>query len=249
MKKKLLLTGGVIFSIYVFVSMVFAKEGYSLNYLETARKAFQASGAEKYELNIQGWGQLNQEFLNEETLIAEADKITTLLNLPIEKAIKNTEEGFNSITIVHQDDNSNQLYFTLQTYAEDYMTQATYLGICYTTSDENLSGEWYERIERVFRNKNIKPDMNATLVGTFAGMMNKKEKQEIISQAMLQTNSFPVEGIVTEELVSISGLSNLTKETLTVGLNKININMALRYHDVDNKTYLYIGAPIIQIDY
>ena len=58
-----------------------------------------------------------------------------------------------------------------------------------------------------------------------------------------------VEKYEEDGIVSYSIFSPLIDEYIYTGNRKMNLNIALRYSELENKTYILIGTPIITIGY
>ncbi|PKM82215.1 MAG: hypothetical protein CVU89_06120 [Firmicutes bacterium HGW-Firmicutes-14] len=50
-------------------------------------------------------------------------------------------------------------------------------------------------------------------------------------------------------LVNITAYSPKIRQQLTMGEESVNINMAVRYNSLENKTLVYVGSPLITTEY
>ncbi|HZK34736.1 MAG TPA: YwmB family TATA-box binding protein, partial [Bacillota bacterium] len=58
-----------------------------------------------------------------------------------------------------------------------------------------------------------------------------------------------IEGIEEEYLVSKTGYSSLIENCLYVDGEKMNLNLALRYKEFEDATYIWLGTPVIFSSY
>ena len=213
-----------------------------MDYYEIVTKSFTATNAERSALIIKGWAKINLTTLNENQLENEFKSITKKLNMPFNP----TKERYGDFIKYQQvfDTDSALIEISLQSYPSE-----TYLETIITLdSNYQYSKKYYSRVQELLSPYSQK-DLGITLIGTFKGLLNEEEQQEIINTAFQSINAQLVEGINTESLISYSGYTENCPDYLLVAGKKINIGIGLRYHILDNKTYLNIGAPLIFQEY
>lgn len=213
-----------------------------MDYYEIVTKSFTATNAERSALIIKGWAKINLTTLNENQLENEFKSITKKLNMPFNP----TKERYGDFIKYQQvfDTDSALIEISLQSYPSE-----TYLETIITLdSNYQYSKKYYSRVQELLSPYSQK-DLGITLIGTFKGLLNEEEKQQIISTAFQSVNALLVEGINTDSLISYSGYTESCPDYLLVAGKKINIGIGLRYHILDNKTYLNIGAPLIFQEY
>ncbi|NMA01174.1 MAG: hypothetical protein GX923_01245 [Clostridia bacterium] len=213
-----------------------------MDYYEIVTKSFTATNAERSALIIKGWAKINLTTLNENQLENEFKSITKKLNMPFNP----TKERYGDFIKYQQvfDTDSALIEISLQSYPSE-----TYLETIITLdSNYQYSKKYYSRVQELLSPYSQK-DLGITLIGTFKGLLNEEEKQQIINTAFQSVNALLVEGINTDSLISYSGYTESCPDYLLVAGKKINIGIGLRYHILDNKTYLNIGAPLIFQEY
>jgi hypothetical protein len=85
--------------------------------------------------------------------------------------------------------------------------------------------------------------------GSFQGKISKEEKLDIASNMMAHLEAKEIEGIREENIISIVGYSKMIPRWIRYGGKKVNLNIALRYNSYEDKTYVWIGNPLISIAY
>lgn len=107
-----------------------------------------------------------------------------------------------------------------------------------------------DRIYATIQNFKSTPRITTCLEGYLDGKLRKDE------WALYLRDAFDAIGAgihtVTDSgaYMSYTGYSPLIwDEGITVGGDQININMAMRYHSFDQRTYIVIGSPVITVEY
>ncbi|PAB58286.1 YwmB family TATA-box binding protein [Anaeromicrobium sediminis] len=88
-----------------------------------------------------------------------------------------------------------------------------------------------------------------SFIGTYNKEMTKEEKKEVVKN-LIDTYKIKVEEEYEDKnIVSITGYTKNFKKWIQYGGKKVNINIAMRYNNYDEKTYVIIGYPLITIGY
>jgi len=221
----------------------------SQDYLDIVSKSFQVTKAEFYELNIEAWAQIKKEGLSQKDLRLLYQKIADELLLNEENMTTEQYEDF--IGINHREllEGTTYLELALQSFQSEGLESGTFLGIQINSDDLDKSRQYYDTLKNIFCDFNVKNNVGVTLVGTLPGQLTEKELYRTPALAFSAINAQVQEGIDTQELLSFSGYTPDCRDYLNVDGKKININIALRYHAIDNRTYIHIGAPLIFQEY
>lgn len=105
------------------------------------------------------------------------------------------------------------------------------------------------RINEILREKNTEPIISTCLEGYLDGKLRKDEWEYCIRDAFAVIDAKLLTQITNPQYASSTGWSPLLNNSLQVGKDSVNINMAIRYHGFDRRTYITIGSPIISIEY
>lgn len=221
----------------------------SEDYLDIVSKSFQGTKAEFCELNIEAWAQINKKGLSSQELYFIYDDLAKILSLTEKN--RAVEHYSDFIGISHQEQVKENVYLqlSLQAFQSEGLESGTFLGIQVNSDDLEESREYVNLLEYIFESLNCKTQIGVTFVGYFSGKLEEKELYQKSALAFSTVNAQVLEGIHTKELLSLTGYSPICKNYLDVNGKKINLNVALRYHTVDNKTYIHIGAPLIFQEY
>jgi len=85
--------------------------------------------------------------------------------------------------------------------------------------------------------------------GIIDGQMSPRQVNELIQKMLRKAHAQKVEVLEDERLVSVSAYTPDVRQQLTSGGKSVNINMALRYNSLENKTHVYVGSPLITSEY
>lgn len=106
-----------------------------------------------------------------------------------------------------------------------------------------------KKISRIFEYFNVKPNISKTMISFIPEELTITEQEEIVHTMMHSINGIITEGVTKDNLVSYTGYTPYFKNNAESLGKKININIAARYHNLDGKTYLYMGTPVIHCQY
>lgn len=216
--------------------------------------ALQATGAEAGEVSINAWGRLPVKPADEAAL-------TRIVKQAMhEFGIDDTQVVLNQSTSRYQrmvraemtDDNSHLVVIAEELYPGG-QTQAAevYLVINLETRQYNEAAvvNSKAKISRIMAEFDGIPQITTCLVGWLDGKLMKDEQDRRLGDAFDAIEAKTVSSTTTDQYVSSTGMSPLIQQKLQVGNDQININMAMRYSPLDNRTYVIIGSPVITLEY
>jgi len=104
-------------------------------------------------------------------------------------------------------------------------------------------------LDNIYKGLELDYDMNITVVGRYKGKIDKKQQSEYSDKILKSMKAKKVDSFETDNIYSVYGYTGYIKDFIIQGKNKVNVNIAMRYNDYEDKTYLYISTPIITADY
>ena len=72
---------------------------------------------------------------------------------------------------------------------------------------------------------------------------------DLAKDSIVKLNGKIVDEYKDENLISLTGFTDYIDYNILAGEDRINLNIALRYYEYDNKTIIWIGTPIITSGY
>lgn len=220
------------------------------DYYDIVSKSFQKSTSELEVLNIQTWAQINKQGLKEKELLNLHKKIITSLGMSNNPKIDKSCPGFIAV-FQNKELKEQNIYLetSIQSFRTDGQENGTYLGLLVYTKDFKKGREYYNILKGILNELDIEAEIGVTATGSYNCALNDSERKEILVKSLDASHAVVKEGINSEGLLSVSAYSHDCKDGLDVCENKINLNIAMRYHSLDKKTYIHIGAPVIYEEY
>lgn len=225
----------------------FSAKGNDVSVIE---EAFAKSGASYQYANINGWAKLSSDF----TPLSQ-------MNKTVENVIKSLEID-DKMVKVSKLDQSNFRQYDAEYDAKDKKISIVVQSVKNSGANETyiLIDEYLlngnkdvvnenEKIKKAYSSLSLTPEIATCFVGTYDGKLNKDKISSILEEVMKDTDASKIEGLNDENLVSISAHTNKIKEYIEMGSEKINLNVAVRYSNYDDKTYIWLATPVIAMEY
>ena len=218
-------------------------------------KSFEASGAEPYELKVQGWAKLNNEYLSMEQLLDTVRKVQDGLGVSGEFTMEQQEyEGMRGVTAIKELTPGEYAVIIVQTL--DRQDEGapekpeTYLIVTMSQPGNfKYMLNYRQKVAGAFEKCKVDGNISTYLTGTINKQLTKRQRNVVLNQMFQTVGAGDLDGINNESLISFSGYTSSLDDYVTVGDRKININIALRYHENDAKTYVYLGSPLLEGEY
>lgn len=213
--------------------------------------AFQSSKAIFVETKLQGWAKINDLFSTGEELLSYGSQIEHILGL--EDAVireEASDQGFNSLKITGQISEKLTVEIIFQSLTDTKSKDETYLIVNMVDFRGpgflNLAKGKMRSAFQVFQQE---PEINQLMIGFQEGKLSKKSYSNTIN-GIFSSVGGRISGEVEEEnYFSITGYVPNIEEKLKVGQRDVNIQVAMAYDELENKTYIYIGSPLVYSDY
>ncbi len=235
----IMLTPGVMFSL--------EQKDYLVN-------ALLETGAEPVVFDIVDWSVINRKFMDFNGMEKDREFILELFggieqNLNTSKEydemyrILNTETKIDTDTILQIVQQSVML-------PEQYeKSPLTYLVISMTSRDMSKLTEMMSKVQEVIRSLGGESKITTCVTGTFNGKLNEAAQDEVLYKISESLKIENTEKTYDDCITGLVGYSPMLSEGIKI-LDKIyNINIALRYNSEEDKTYIWMGTPVISIEY
>ncbi|KXG76268.1 YwmB family TATA-box binding protein [Thermotalea metallivorans] len=234
--------------LYLFMMMylwiLFFYPSKAISKEEGLQRAFEVSGAKMAEYNIYARTGIPNQLQDAE----EAEKLCRELaeQLGIKEPMVQRDDGQGNVQvwITGKYKEGQDIVVMVQSTQLEEVKETNFI-IDLTGQEQPASIEQIgKEIKNVLKQYG-EVDISTWISGTYEGKLAKKEGIEIAVNIMAGLNAKEVEGIREENLISITGYSKEISEGLRYGGNKVNIQIALRYNSHEDRTYLWIGSPLI----
>ena len=103
-----------------------------------------------------------------------------------------------------------------------------------------------KKIQDYFHSLNTSPRISTILAATIEGRISAKDRESLIKNLIGQIQGEVTQTMEDDQLISLAGYSPILD---AAPIDNINFQLASRYNSYRDKTYLWIGTPIITIEY
>ncbi|MHB1418328.1 MAG: YwmB family TATA-box binding protein [Bacillota bacterium] len=217
-------------------------------------RAFSVSNAKLHEVNVQAWARINRQRLTPDELASISRQIAVAMGQ--DQGLTSSTRTDNYLRTVDLDGSpepGTYMHIGVQNlYPQpDGEDEAeTYLMVTWSERGSAAHLEMQmQKLKNAFEIFNASPKITVGFSGTVPGHLTSKDAQKMIAQIFGAVGGKVKEGITEGGLISVSGFSRRIHDSVDAGSTKINLQAAVRYHPVDNQTYIYIGSPLLPGEY
>jgi hypothetical protein len=142
---------------------------------------------------------------------------------------------------------SNDLFITVTKLPEENLFYVSFL-VSQHNGRSNINNMRRSILEG-FSVYSVKPSIYYLIIGKYPYKLTTTEmfcKAKIILKS---SGAQFINSIKDRNLISVIGLLPQFKEKIKIKDNITNLNIALRYNNLDKSTYIWIGCPIITVEY
>lgn len=214
-------------------------------------QAFSVSGAAAYELNVQGWAKINSDYMTMDQLKQVVAKTKDGLGIDREFTAENSrQDNMRGITAIKELEPGEYAVIVAQTLKNPGQAAETYLIVTLSRAGDvtNLNS-YRQKVTGAFEYFTQVPRVSSWLTGTLPGKLTTAESNKLLEEMFTAAGVNQTEGVSDERIVSLSGYTPNIDQYVTVGQRKINLNIAVRHHINDDKTYVYLGSPLLDGEY
>jgi hypothetical protein len=218
-------------------------------------QSFAASKAEFQRITVNGWALVNTAFMQPEELMALARQAAKVLGdeKRLDYYLEETPYfiGVALEGVVAADTYVEVFAQTLANRPDPaWEGNETFLLINLIHSGDRYAlSRWKERVNKAFQQFGAKPHVSMAITGFFPGYLDQREARAQVKKILQRAEAKWVEGMTEGNLISVSGYTGNIQHHLVVGGRRVNINVALRYHETVDRTYLDIGSPLLDGSY
>lgn len=248
MKKSIIITGFIL--ILLISSSCSGSESQNENLLFEMTEGI---GAKFLKMDVNYGGKLNDSFSQIRDINIIGAKLKDEMGIVGENLDKEiiTEDNFNQYTIWGRNEIGDDITIIITSYAD----KETGIGETTFFVDTVLNRK-YDGIDQIIEEKSeilkqngVEAEVTTCIVGTFNGKLSSDEINDKIRMTIKKINGKIVEDYYDNNLISVSVYTPLINNHIFTGNKKMNLNVAMRYNEYEDATYIWIGTPIIAIGY
>lgn len=162
-----------------------------------------------------------------------------------------SHEGFNQVSIYGYDKNENPITVITTSYLDNESNNGeTSLYINLIKVEKNLSiNGIMENINSIYKKYGKVVDNTICIIGEASGKLKTDELNKDVDKIIEKYRGKIVEEYSDENLLSYTIYTPFINKEIFSGKKRINLNLAIRYNEFEDKTYFWIGTPIITTGY
>lgn len=88
-------------------------------------------------------------------------------------------------------------------------------------------------------------DVTSSIMGIYRGELKYKQVENKVHESLKELKGKVIEEFKDESIISYTAYTPYIDKYITINENKLNLNIAIRYNNYEDKTYIWIGTPII----
>lgn len=197
------------------------------------------------QINLRSTGILNIKELNENKICNIINNVLLKLEIYDNVTIDKVEtDNFNNYKFVKD---AKDAKIEIEIINDSQKVSLKINAILY--ENENALLYLQDKIKEIYQENEIKPEINITVIGTYNKKFTNEEKKSIVKKILACVKANVIKEYVNERLYSAYGYTKLIKDYEDVDGDKVNMHVAIRYNEYENRTYLYIASPVISVDY
>ncbi|MCI8513357.1 MAG: hypothetical protein HFI93_01820 [Lachnospiraceae bacterium] len=137
---------------------------------------------------------------------------------------------------------------TVNPEREEVRSNYLYVGLDFFQSP--ASGLYYkEKLEELADEYGMDTSVTLTLTGVYEGDLNREARNIVSDQLLGAMGAREQEAYKSEELYTVYAYTENWQEHTVINGKKVNINLAFSYDEEQNKTFVYLGSPLILDEY
>jgi len=159
------------------------------------------------------------------------------------------DDGFNQLMIQGIDDKGNFVTISLSSYEIEGSGETSLYINLINSEHFTENNDIILKVQKIFDEYDKFINVTSCIVGSIDGNIDLETNKKKVLDITRDLKGKVVEKYEEDGIVSYSIFSPLIDEYIYTGSRKMNLNIALRYSELENKTYILIGTPIITIGY
>lgn len=213
-------------------------------------EAFNSSNMVPVEVCISAYGKFGELELAAETKEIMLRNLAKQLGITDGYEITASEgEGYQESTLTKEGKYGTTLLqlVSMDTQKADgeMVTEQTILSDITIYNDIAYAMECKELLEDIYQEIGMQPSMNLYIKGKTEGALSETRREELIDSVMESLNAEEVQEIENDEDYCLYGYTSRFDRVIYQNGKKINVNLAITYHEDEDMTYLHLAVPYI----
>jgi hypothetical protein len=223
-----------------------------LNNYELAWKVFSIAGTNIKEIKLQTWGQISNRNMTIDEIKRTYLLIAHALNIDSQEPVLQVRnDGITSLSIITENEKGDNTQVSIQSIPDPAKKEEgiTYIAILLKTKDPQIAQKAFNELTSILTDIGVSEPIGVTLTGEKQGITVQKIRNARIKDLAEVVNAKFIEGTVQDRYSSICFFTSAGKQHLYIQGRKINLNIAFCIDELENKTNIHVGVPVIYQDY
>ena len=221
---------------------------------EVIVEALATAGADIQGYDIADWSMINREFMDFDSMEEQRDDILEIFDVKKQNFLstKEYDEMYRILLTEGLLDSDTFFHMTLQSVClpEEYEREPqTYLVINISGKNPEKMGVFLSKIREAITLSKGKSKITSCVTGSFNGKLDRVYQNQVIDEITEYLEINDIREVKDEYVYSLVGESTLFAQGINILDKNYNVNIAMRYNSEDDITYIWLGTPIISIDY
>ncbi len=220
-------------------------------------KAFGCSGAAIVETNINAYASATDVFLDEDELVEMVKSLAEGMGLEFEQAekVENFSKDYNQLSVIGKNEKGYSVVIIVHSMDFTGIEDGPGGFESNIVVDVALGGDMEElpyterKVIDLVEGYMEGARTNCCIVGSYAERVPRDIIEAIIGSILKSAGASEVERAVYEGFVSISAYTPDIGRYVEMGENRVNLNVAMRYNSFEGRTYIWLGSPVISLEY
>jgi uncharacterized protein YqeY len=206
------------------------------------------------EVNLNIWGEYMPKYLSQAEMKAITTEIVETIGLNndyIESFVEEDDRRVYSINKKGAYSNTTiQLIEMIEHIEENTYRANNYILINISLTNKESSIAYYkEIIKKKLEEMNISNTANVTITAKCSQEVTTEESKKIMAGIVKKMNGKIFEQYYTSDIKSVYAYSSNMEDYIITKGEKMNMDIAITYNEIEDTSYLYLAYPIITIDY
>ena len=106
-----------------------------------------------------------------------------------------------------------------------------------------------KEVSIILKRYKIHTKVNSCITGSLVGKYGNLQIDEICDKILKGAEAEKISATKDRNLISVCAYSHNLGSTLHVSGKKMNLNLAIRYNSLEDKTYIWLASPVITTEY
>ena len=212
---------------------------------------FELTKAHIEECSLSGWIVMDKIFMDEQELNSKLDVLISELDF-VESNIKKEIQiavGMNK-AVLYAEKDSGIYDIVVESMRNDDGEEKSYCSFraIFNGSYADIIHDKYF-VEKVFHEAGLPIKLDMMIIGSYKEKITKEQGEVLVKKILNNIKAYEVERMKDEETISVAAYSSQAAGYIYSRGRKVNVQIAVRYSEYEDKTYILIGSPVIPFEY